>query len=81
MARTVLAGEAGLRTATTHAWHGQALGDAFTESLTRRGDLTPTERANIDQQARQLRDSDEQTSFEVDNGRADSSSTEEDGQR
>ncbi|WP_326557642.1 hypothetical protein [Micromonospora sp. NBC_01796] len=58
LARTVLTGEAGLRAAAAHSWHGQALGDAFTESLTRQGDLTATERAEIELQARELQDAD-----------------------
>ncbi|MEV4629343.1 hypothetical protein AB0J90_24085 [Micromonospora sp. NPDC049523] len=65
LARTVLAGDADLRTAVTHSWHGGALGEAFTEALNRRNELTPTERAQVERQAQQLRDADEQPSADT----------------
>jgi hypothetical protein len=76
LARTVLGGEADLRAAATSSWHGQALGDAFTESLARRDDLTPTERAEIERQARELRNVGEQKPDDRDSNRAEGSDTE-----
>ncbi|MER5337947.1 hypothetical protein [Micromonospora sp. NPDC002717] len=56
LARTVLRGEADLRTAATFSWHGRALDDAFTASLNERDSLTRDERAEWERQAQQLRD-------------------------
>lgn len=75
LARTVLGGEADLRTATTFSWHGRALGDALGESLARRDDLTPAERAEFERQAGQLRDAGEQLTIEADGTDADNSNT------
>ncbi|MFC8850699.1 MULTISPECIES: hypothetical protein [unclassified Micromonospora] len=55
LARTVLSGEADLRTAVGYSWHGRALGDAFTASLNERNALTRDERAEWERQAQQLR--------------------------
>ncbi|WP_343898617.1 BTAD domain-containing putative transcriptional regulator, partial [Micromonospora gifhornensis] len=56
LARTVLRGEADLRTAATHSWHGRALGDAFTASLTERATIPADQRAEWERQAQLLRD-------------------------
>ncbi|RUL89867.1 hypothetical protein [Verrucosispora sp. FIM060022] len=56
LARTVLHGEADLRTAATHSWHGRALGDAFTASLHQRETIPADQRAEWERQAQRLRD-------------------------
>jgi hypothetical protein len=56
MARTVLRGEADLRTAAAFSWHGRALDDAFTASLNERDALTREERAEWERQAQHLRE-------------------------
>ncbi|MEU6020844.1 hypothetical protein [Micromonospora sp. NPDC047134] len=56
LARTVLHGEADLRTAVTHSWHGRALGDAFTASLHQRESIPADRRAEWERHAQQLRD-------------------------
>ncbi|MEU4383206.1 hypothetical protein [Micromonospora echinofusca] len=56
LARTVLNGEADLRTAAAFSWHGRALDDAFTASLREREAASREERAEWERQAQQLRD-------------------------
>ncbi|MGC4750582.1 hypothetical protein ACLQ28_33710 [Micromonospora sp. DT201] len=65
LARTVLSGEADLRTAATFSWHGQALDDAFTASLNERDALTRDERIEWERQAQQLREAGAELSVEV----------------
>ncbi|RKR91981.1 hypothetical protein BDK92_6412 [Micromonospora pisi] len=66
LARSVLGGEVNLRAAAGHSWYGQALGDAFAESLAQRDDLAPAERVEIDRQAGRLRDAGEQSRVDGD---------------
>ena len=56
LARTVLRGEADLRTAIEFSWHGRALDDAFTASLAERDAVPREERADWERQAQQLRE-------------------------
>ncbi|MGN9811373.1 hypothetical protein ACTMSW_18670 [Micromonospora sp. BQ11] len=65
LARTVLRGEADLRTAVGFSWHGRALDDAFTASLTERESLSQDERAEWEQQAQQLREAGDALTVEV----------------
>ncbi|MEU1590552.1 hypothetical protein [Micromonospora sp. NPDC005710] len=65
LARTVLSGEADLRTAATFSWHGQALDDAFTASLNERDALTRDERIEWERQAQQLREAGAELTVEV----------------
>ncbi|WP_320069032.1 hypothetical protein [Micromonospora sp. RTGN7] len=58
LARTVLSGEADLRAAATHSWHGAALDTAFTEALTKQDALTPDQRTEIQRHAQLLRNAD-----------------------
>ncbi|NYF58553.1 hypothetical protein [Micromonospora purpureochromogenes] len=65
LARTVLSGEADLRTAVEFSWHGRALDDAFTASLNERDALPREERAEWERQAQQLRDAGSALTVEV----------------
>ena len=65
LARTVLRGEADLRTAATFSGHGRALDDAFTASLTDRDALTREERAEWERQAQRLREAGTALTVEV----------------
>jgi hypothetical protein len=56
LARTVLNGEANLRTAVAHPWHGQALGSAMASALDARRSLSPKERNDIERAAQRLKD-------------------------
>ncbi len=56
LARTVLDGEADLRTAAAHPWHGQALGPAFADALEAQRRLSPQQCEDIEGMARRLRD-------------------------
>ncbi|MET7971020.1 hypothetical protein [Micromonospora sp. NPDC005305] len=65
LSRTVLHGEADLRTAAAFSWHGLALDDAFTASLNERDALTRDERAEWERQAQQLREAGTALTVEV----------------
>ncbi|SDZ46212.1 hypothetical protein SAMN05444365_11918 [Micromonospora pattaloongensis] len=65
LARTVLSGEADLRTAVAFSSHGRALDDAFTTSLNERDALTQDERIEWERQAQQLRDAGAALTVEV----------------
>ncbi|WBB91448.1 hypothetical protein [Verrucosispora sp. WMMC514] len=56
LARTVLSGDADLRTAASISWYGTALHASFEEAMARRDTMSPQERAEHDRQARLLRD-------------------------
>jgi hypothetical protein len=66
LARTVLTGEADLRTAAAFSWHGRALDDAFTTSLGERDALTRDERTEWEKQAQQLHDAGAALTVEMD---------------
>ncbi|AVT29411.1 hypothetical protein C6361_07795 [Plantactinospora sp. BC1] len=55
-ARAVLNGDASLRTAAAHSWHGQALGPAFDQALKTLRELPADERDAIERQAQRIRD-------------------------
>jgi hypothetical protein len=65
LARTVLRGEADLRTAAAFSWHGRALDDAFTASLSGRDAIPQDERAEWERQAQQLREAGKALTVEV----------------
>ncbi|QGN48615.1 hypothetical protein GKC29_18470 [Micromonospora sp. WMMC415] len=65
LARTVLGGEADLRTAVSMSWHGAALDAAFTEALAQRDTLSPEQRGEFERQAQQLRGIDDQELLDV----------------
>ncbi|WP_433393010.1 hypothetical protein [Micromonospora sp. KLBMP9576] len=65
LARTVLNGEADLRTAAAFSWHGRALDDAFTASLREREAVSREDRAEWERQAQQLRDAGAALTVEV----------------
>lgn len=65
LARTVLNGEADLRTAVSFSWHGRALDDAFAASLREREAVSQEERAEWERQAQQLRDAGAALTVEV----------------
>jgi hypothetical protein len=54
LARTVLGGQASLRSAAAHPWHGQALAPAFDEALEAQRRLSPQQRDDIERKARRL---------------------------
>jgi hypothetical protein len=56
LARTVPGGEADLRTAAAHPWHGQALGPAFADALQAQRRLSPQQRDDIEGMARRFCD-------------------------
>jgi hypothetical protein len=58
LARTVLRGEAVLRTTVTHPWHGAGLDAAFTDALDAHRNLSAQDRQEIDRAAQQLREAD-----------------------
>jgi hypothetical protein len=54
LARTVLAGEASLRGAASHSWHGEALGKAFASAIDAQARMSPSDRTKINDAGRRL---------------------------
>jgi len=74
LARVILTGQADLRTAVAHSWHGQALDSACSESLARKRELSADEQAELEQQTQRLRDASEDQLAEATGSRVDDGS-------
>lgn len=55
LARTVLTGEASLRTAASNPWHGQGLATAMQKAINEQNHMTPEQRAEYERVAQRLR--------------------------
>jgi hypothetical protein len=58
LARTVLTGDASLRTAASNPWHGQGLATAMQKAIDEQNRMTPEQRAAYERAAQQLRSAD-----------------------
>lgn len=68
LARTVLSGEASLRTAASDPWHGQGLASAMQKAVEEQNSMSPEQRAEYERAAQRLRSGDAE-----DNGTAEDS--------